>query len=72
MRAGAGDGWGWWVQNVSHAIHLLVKAAELDPNDAQTWYILGRCQVPPRPMPGPPAAPPALPPPEPRFRGAWF
>ncbi len=33
------------VQNVGHAIHLLVKAAELDPNDAQTWYILGRCQV---------------------------
>ena len=33
-------------QNVGHAIHLLVKAAELDPNDAQTWYILGRCQVP--------------------------
>ena len=27
------------------AIQLLLKAAELDPNDAQTWYILGRCQV---------------------------
>ncbi|KAJ1489147.1 hypothetical protein T484DRAFT_3534865 [Baffinella frigidus] len=32
-------------QNVTTAIQLLTKASEIDPSDAQSWYILGRCQV---------------------------
>ena len=32
-------------QNVSTAVQLLNKASEIDPNDAQSWYILGRCHV---------------------------
>lgn len=37
-------------QNVTTAVQLLTKASEIDPADAQSWYILGRCQVRRRPL----------------------